>query len=1220
MLTRFRLFSSVSAIALGVAATALAPAPAEASCFNFSTLTFMGPVTDDGQAVICLGVHGPGTVPQTDDGFDEAFFAISGGQSLAPASGVTPVTVSGNNSNVGIGMTLDGVPDPTGSIVSTNADAIVATGEFNAIIVFADGLLEAVNGRAISALNGVVGIFNDSPATLAMIAQGFGLTLEEGWSLFLEGQLFATKSGTVIGDIEFSGTGEGRVHNFGTIDGSIAAAGGGDYQVANAGLITGSVDLAPDASAGRTSSFGNNGTVLGGVSMSGAAAFFGNFSTGAELLEMLPITHPPFAMDLLVDDPDAYAVLLRKLATDGAPAGAVVGEIEGGVVATADSNWVTNLGTIEGGVSMTAGNVAQVARTDDGGFLGFNMLTNARGAEIEGGVSFAGGATLLQDGLLYRSSLINLGQITGNIDITGASTSVVNGALVPEMTSGFFSVSGAPALEEGALLRADIPPGAERGEIIGDMTFGDAGHALLNIGLIDGSVIFGAGDDIFANVGEVTGNVNLGGGNDSAIIGASSIIGGTVSGGAGTNMLSIFGTGNFDPTKFFNFQTIVFDVKEGLDNIITPSGAIETSFTIAPGVTLDLTQGGTLASNEDDREIEVGGTVDGDVDLGDGQNTTFTMGEGAIVTGSINGGSSGSSVLVLNLGGEMGNHIAQFKEAKITTPGLDQPLNLTGTIIVVDTVTLIGGAVKLNGNLTVPKVSVGAGSSLGGGGTVNGSIENEGTVAPGNSIGTLNIVGNYTESGTLEIEASPRLAQNTFEADKLTVSNDITLNPGSRLLVTPETVGGITEVTTRTDWPGSATVAIIEFGGARTGTFTTVEDDFLFLVSDVTYDDANGQVLLTLEFAPVDPAVGQSPNQSAVIAAINGNMGQLGGLWTVSADEIETLTGEVGTSAPAIAGGNTGQFLGFLTQPGAAPGTYVMAEGADGILRGVSAGDAPAGSGPRVWVAPWGATGEIKGGAGTSGYDTSGYGIAAGYVASPSEGIELGLSAGYGHAEADSFGVGGSVEADSVHLAVHAGYVEGPISLTGVLAYGHHSFDQQRVTVAGGVAETVTADYKGNELSAQVVAALNAASGKIAWRPYAGASWSTLWRDGYTETGSTLGANLTLDSETFNRGELFSGIDASTRIATSDGSLTPYLGIGGVYAFGDLDGESLARFAGTPTSFTIRGAAQDRWRFTTRAGLDAALGGGVGIGIGYAGAYGRDQTDHVLKGTVNVSF
>ena len=1180
----------------------------------------MGPVTDEGQVIVCLGNMGPGNVPQTDNGFDDTFFAISGARTLAPASGVTPVTVSGNNSNVGIGMTLDGIPDPTGAIVSTDADAISASGERNVAIVFADGLLQATGGRAFSALNGVVAIFNDSPATLAMIAQGFGLTLEQGWALFLEGQLFATISGTVTGDIEFTGNDESNVYNYGTLNGSVTAAGGGEYLVVNAGEMTGNVDLSADTASGRAANFLNNGLATGNIAMSGAAAFLGNYSTGAELQDMLPLVHPPTAMDLLIDEPETYAALVHQLGTAGAPAGAVIGEIDGGITMAGELNWATNLGVITGALSMTAGNVAQVARFDEGGFNGFNFLLNARGAEINGGVSLDGGSTLLQDGLLYRSSLINLGRITGNIDIDGASTSVVNGALVPEMTPGFFSVSGAPALEEGALLRADIPPGVERGEIIGDITFGDAGHALLNIGLIDGSVIFGSGDDIFANVGEVTGNVNLGGGNDSAIIGASSIISGTVSGGTGSNMLSIFGTGAFNPAKFFNFQTIVFDVKEGLDNIITPSGAIETSFTIAPGVTLDLTQGGTLASNEDDREIEVGGTVTGDVDLGDGQNSTFTMGEGAIVTGSINGGGSGTSVLVLNLGGEMGNHIAQFKEARITTPGHDQPLNLTGTIIVVDTVTLIGGAVKLNGNLTVPKVAVGAGTSLGGGGTVTGDIENEGTVSPGNSIGTLNIVGNYVESGTLEIEASPRLAQNTFEADKLIVSNDITLNPGSRLLVTPETVGGITEVTTRTDWPGSATVAIIEFGGARTGTFSTVEDDFLFLVSDVTYDDANGQVLLTLEFAPVDPAVGQSPNQSAVIAAINGNMGQLGGLWTVSANEIETLTGEVGTAAPAIAGGNTGQFLGFLTQPGAAPGTYVMAEGADGTMRGVSAGDAPAGADPRIWVAPWGATGEIKGGAGTSGYDTSGYGIAAGYVASPSEGVELGLSVGYGRAEADSFGVGGSIEDDSVHLAVHAGFVEGPISLTGVLAYGHHSFDQQRVTVVGGAPETVSADYKGNELSAQVVAALNAAAGKIAWRPHAGASWSMLRRDGYTETGSTLGANLTVDSETFHRGALFTGIDAATRIATSGGSLTPYLGIGGVYTFGDLDGESIARFTGTPTSFTIRGAAQDRWRFTTRAGLEAELGGGLGLGLGYAGAYGSDQTDHTLKGMVNVSF
>jgi len=46
--------------------------------------------------------------------------------------------------------------------------------------------------------------------------------------------------------------------------------------------------------------------------------------------------------------------------------------------------------------------------------------------------------------------------------------------------------------------------------------------------------------------------------------------------------------------------------------------------------------------------------------------------------------------------------------------------------------------------LTSPTVTVNAGATLGGTGTIVGNVVNNGTVAPGNSIGTLNITGNYT--------------------------------------------------------------------------------------------------------------------------------------------------------------------------------------------------------------------------------------------------------------------------------------------------------------------------------------------------------------------------------------------------------------------------------------------------------------------------------------------
>jgi uncharacterized protein with beta-barrel porin domain len=58
--------------------------------------------------------------------------------------------------------------------------------------------------------------------------------------------------------------------------------------------------------------------------------------------------------------------------------------------------------------------------------------------------------------------------------------------------------------------------------------------------------------------------------------------------------------------------------------------------------------------------------------------------------------------------------------------------------------TVQSGLLSVNGMLTSPTVTVNAGATLGGTGTIVGNVVNNGTVAPGNSIGTLNITGNYT--------------------------------------------------------------------------------------------------------------------------------------------------------------------------------------------------------------------------------------------------------------------------------------------------------------------------------------------------------------------------------------------------------------------------------------------------------------------------------------------
>ncbi|WP_369418082.1 autotransporter outer membrane beta-barrel domain-containing protein, partial [Neorhizobium galegae] len=87
----------------------------------------------------------------------------------------------------------------------------------------------------------------------------------------------------------------------------------------------------------------------------------------------------------------------------------------------------------------------------------------------------------------------------------------------------------------------------------------------------------------------------------------------------------------------------------------------------------------------------------------------------------------------------------------LTVTGGSQTLSGVNTYTGVTTVS--GGRLAVNGSITSPVATSGAGI-LGGTGTIFGDVTNAGVVAPGNSIGTLTIAGNYTGTGgTLEVEA-----------------------------------------------------------------------------------------------------------------------------------------------------------------------------------------------------------------------------------------------------------------------------------------------------------------------------------------------------------------------------------------------------------------------------------------------------------------------------------
>jgi uncharacterized protein with beta-barrel porin domain len=72
----------------------------------------------------------------------------------------------------------------------------------------------------------------------------------------------------------------------------------------------------------------------------------------------------------------------------------------------------------------------------------------------------------------------------------------------------------------------------------------------------------------------------------------------------------------------------------------------------------------------------------------------------------------------------------------------------------------------VNGSIT-SNVTVGAGGTLGGNGIITGNVVTLSTLAPGNSIGTLSVSGNFTQAAgsTYQVEANAQ-----GQADRINIT------------------------------------------------------------------------------------------------------------------------------------------------------------------------------------------------------------------------------------------------------------------------------------------------------------------------------------------------------------------------------------------------------------------------------------------------------------------
>ncbi|WP_368046085.1 autotransporter outer membrane beta-barrel domain-containing protein [Rhizobium sp. CBN3] len=318
-----------------------------------------------------------------------------------------------------------------------------------------------------------------------------------------------------------------------------------------------------------------------------------------------------------------------------------------------------------------------------------------------------------------------------------------------------------------------------------------AGTGTASIAMSGGTVTNrGSGDGLFAN-NKGTGTYDI------------SVTGGTVTGGSGTG-------------------AAIHAAAASGGTIDIGSGATVNAG--ASGIALSQTGGAAT--------ITTAGTVNGNVNLSAAGNTLSIT--GGTIGGNISGG--GNTALSFDLGtgsftydsayaiGGMGSVAMNSGLAEIDGGLATNTLAVNGGSLILNGVgTAAGGATVSGGTFVVGdaahasatltgSLDVLAGGRLQGFGTIIGDVGNAGIIAPGNSIGTLTVSGNYTgNGGTLEIETA--LGDDASATDRLVVTGNTSGSTNVKVV----NVGG----------GGAQTVEgikIVDVGGTSTGTFSLLGD------------------------------------------------------------------------------------------------------------------------------------------------------------------------------------------------------------------------------------------------------------------------------------------------------------------------------------------------------------------------------------------------------------
>lgn len=595
-------------------------------------------------------------------------------------------------------------------------------------------------------------------------------------------------------------------------------------------------------------------------------------------------------------------------------------------------------------------------------------------------------------------------------------------------------------------------------------------------------------------------------------------------------------------------------------------------------------------------------------------------------------------------------------------------LTLTGTHSGAGGTTVQAGGLTVNGTMSGGPLTVQSGARLQGTGTLPGTNLMGGAAhAPGNSIGTQTIIGDYDlgAGASLEIETHPSGA-----SDKLVVQGGVTL--GGNLQVQPQ-AGPYEDV----DY--SYVIIDNDAADAVTGTFGTLTNPLAFYDASVGYaaGDGNDVELKLTRNAAGFPDVAETFNEKSVSKTVRSLTGAdgtavkgrvLGATAAQARALYNSLSGEIFAAMPSMLGDVTRQLrsvlfdrmsllqgLGGLRQgrqdeagltlsgaklAGFAPLSGAMASDAAYLTHrhGRAADSANASVMPRlgmapgglnaansgVWMQMMGGDTERDGDGNAAPVDVQWRGGIGGADMALTPDFRAGAYGGYAQLDGTQDLRAARAEADTLIAGIYGSYAPGAWRLSATAGYAEYDTESTR-EITLGTPQIAKASYTDREWTASIETAyridMSGALGVTSsLEPYLGIDGGYTDLGSFTESGAG-GANLTRESEDYWQGRAFTGLRAAALFEGENGqSLVPSLRLGVWQRLGQTRDEMQLRMSAASSSFTVRAREEAEQGVELGGGLAFLHESGVSAFVDYGAELASGEDTQTLSFGVRWAF